>query len=235
MYDILVNLTTLLLLAFIVGMINPKFIMRWAPEDKRNRKWVLIVTFICLFIFGSLGNIVKPNKEKVAQQAKQEQQLQENEVKENTEEKKEIDKEQAKGDVNRNVSAVISIDWDRAIADTKNDIIQQETLVKDVYINVDQSKKSIEIALACNNAIKQEAAAEAADTAVRRLSANAQMQDSTIKSGGKDYWGGIWDVYELRIAVARTMDIEKRSKWLIDDVVQPKVQGYHKFKGLKRM
>lgn len=132
-------------------------------------------------------------------------------------------------------ATTINIDWDKAIATTKNDVLQQEKMVQDIDINVDQSSKSIKISLACNNAINQEAAAEAADTVVRRLNSNAQMQDSSIKGGSKDYWGGIWDTYELKIGVAKTIDAEKRNNWLIDDVVQPGVQGKHKFKGLNRM
>lgn len=127
-----------------------------------------------------------------------------------------------------------NIDWSKAIEATKKDIMQQEKLVSDVFIEVNQEKKSIDICLACNNAINQAAAAEAADTAVRRLSANAQMQDSSIKSGGKDYWGGIWDTYTLSISVAKNIDAEKRSNWLIDDIVQPGIQGKHVFKGLNR-
>ena len=132
-------------------------------------------------------------------------------------------------------ATAINIDWDKAIAATKNDVLQQEKMVQDIYINVDQSSKSIKISLACNNAINQEAAAEAADTVVRRLNSNAQMQDSSIKGPSKDYWGGIWDTYELKIGVAKVMDAENRGNWLIDDVVQPGVQGKHKFKGLKRI
>ena len=132
-------------------------------------------------------------------------------------------------------ATAINIDWDKAIAATKNDVLQQEKMVQDIYINVDQSSKSIKISLACNNAINQEEAAEAADTVVRRLNSNAQMQDSSIKGPSQDYWGGIWDTYELKIGVAKVMDAENRGNWLIDDVVQPGVQGKHKFKGLKRM
>lgn len=82
----------------------------------------------------------------------------------------------------------------------------------------------------CNNAIKGDAAVEAADTAIRRLSANAQMKVSGIKSGGKDYWGGVWDVYTLDMRVARQKDTENQDKWMIYDIVQPGVQGNHKFK-----
>lgn len=237
-------LLTVSLIAFVVGMVKPKLIMRWAPEEKQNRKWVALVTIACMVVFSFLAAHTMTPEEKAAQQAKQEQQLQEKEAKKQAEaekkaaeEKAKAEKEaaekQAKEEKDKKASATINIDWDKAIAATKNDILQQEKMVKDVYIKVDG--KSIEIYLECNNAINQEAAAEAADTAVRRLSGNAQMQDSSIKSGSKDYWGGIWDVYELKIGVAKSIDVEKRGNWLIDDVVQPGVQGKHKFKGLKRM
>ena len=127
----------------------------------------------------------------------------------------------------------INIDWDKAIVSTKEDILKQEKMIQDVFISVNQDEKTIVITLACNNAINQNAAAEAADTAVRRLNANAQMQDSSIKSGSKDYWGGIWDTYKLQIGVARKTDVENSDKWLINDLVQPGVQGNHKFNGSK--
>lgn len=234
------TLATISLIAFVVGLFKPSLIMRWAPEGKRNRMWMSIVTLACVVAFTGLAANTMTPEEKAAQQAKQEQKLQEKQAKEQAEadkkaaEKKEAEQKEAEKKAASSAPAGINIDWDKAIADTKNDILQQEKMVKDVYIAIDKDKKSIEIDLACNNAINQEAAAEAADTAVRRLSGNAQMQDSSIKGGGKDYWGGIWDTYELKIGVAKVMDTEKRDKWLIDDVVQPGVQGKHKFKGLKR-
>lgn len=133
-----------------------------------------------------------------------------------------------------NSLALEKVDWEKIINQTKSDILSQEKMVQDVSIKVDQSKKSIIISLACNNAINQSTAAEAADTAVRRLSSNAQMQNKDIVGPSKDNWGGVWDVYTLDMRVAKIMDAEKPSKWLIYDVVDPGVQGKHKFKGLNR-
>lgn len=126
--------------------------------------------------------------------------------------------------------AISNVDWSKAITQTKSDILAQEKLVADVDIQVDNSNKTIIISLVCNNAINQNAMVEAVDTAVRRLSANAQMQNSSIQSGGKDYWGGIWDVYTLDMRVSKNMYVDDPSKWSIRDVVQPGVQGNHKFK-----
>ena len=134
-----------------------------------------------------------------------------------------------------NDSKTANIDWDKAIATTKDEILKQETLVKDVTIDVKQDDKRIEIYLACNNAINQSAAAEAADTAVRRLSANVALQDNSIAPASKDYWGGLWDIYALQIGVARTMDVKNNDKWLINDYVKKGTHAKHKFKGLNRM
>lgn len=89
------GLATISLIAFFVGMFKPSLIMRWAPEEKRNRKWVAIVTFAGMVVFSGLAANTMTPEEKAAQQAKQEQQLQEKAAKEQAKADKKAAEEKA--------------------------------------------------------------------------------------------------------------------------------------------
>lgn len=91
-------LTTLCLIAFIVGMVKPKFIMRWASESKQNRKWVAIITIVGMVVFSGLAANTMTPEEKAAQQARQEQQKKDLEAKKQAEADKKAAEEQAKAE-----------------------------------------------------------------------------------------------------------------------------------------
>lgn len=82
MSDFFGALATISLIAFIVGMFKPSLVMRWAPEEKRNKKWAAIVTLACMFVFSGLAANTMTPEEKAAQQTKKEQQIQEKQAKE---------------------------------------------------------------------------------------------------------------------------------------------------------
>ena len=88
-------LATLSTLAFLVAMVKPKLIMRWGPEEKRNRKWAALVTIAGMVLFTFLASATMTPEEKAAQQAKQEQQLQAQKEKEQAEADKKAAEEQA--------------------------------------------------------------------------------------------------------------------------------------------
>lgn len=81
MSTIFTLLFILSLIAFVVGMIKPGLVMRLAPEEKRNRKWVAIVTLVGAIVFFFLAGITVTPEEKAAHQAKIEQQQQEKALK----------------------------------------------------------------------------------------------------------------------------------------------------------
>lgn len=91
-------LLILSLIAFVVGMIKPKLVMRWAPEEKQKRKWVAIVSVVCIVLFSYLASATMTPEEKAAQQAKQEQQLKEKEAKKQAEAEKKAAEEKAKAE-----------------------------------------------------------------------------------------------------------------------------------------
>lgn len=88
-------LTTLCLIAFVVGMVKPKFIMQWASESKQNRKWVAIITIVGMVVFSGLANYTMTPEEKVAQQVRQEQQKKDLEAEKQAEADKKVAEEQA--------------------------------------------------------------------------------------------------------------------------------------------
>lgn len=91
-------LVFLCIVAFVVGMIKPSLIMRWAPEGKRNRKWVAVITIAGMIIFTFLAALNQTPEEKAAYQAKQEQKLQEKQKKEQAEAEEKQKKEQAEAE-----------------------------------------------------------------------------------------------------------------------------------------
>ena len=95
MSDFFGGLATISLIAFVVGMFKPSLIMRWAPEEKRNRKWVAIITFAGMILFSGLAANTMTPEQKAAQQAKQEQQQKEQEAKKQAESEKKAAEEKA--------------------------------------------------------------------------------------------------------------------------------------------
>ena len=89
------TLTILCLIAFVVGMVKPKFIMRWASEAKQNRKWVAIITIVGMVVFSGLAANTMTPEENVAQQARQEQQKKDLEAKKQAEADKKAAEEKA--------------------------------------------------------------------------------------------------------------------------------------------
>ena len=122
-------LTTLCLIAFVVGMVKPKFIMRWAPEAKQNRKWVAIITIVGMVVFSGLAANTMTPEEKAAQQARQEQQKKDLEAKKQAEADKKAAEEQAaaeKKDAEEKAAA------EKAAAETKQKAADYNTLYNQV-------------------------------------------------------------------------------------------------------
>ena len=121
---------------------------------------------------------------------------------------------------------LFDVDWDKCIEETKEDIMSQESLdfVDDLFIKVDNDEMKIIITSTVGDSTNGQTALDYADTVVREFNLFANMQDNSIKLGGKDYYGGIYDKYTLMIGISRLSDTDDSDKWLIQDAI---VAGAH--------
>lgn len=113
------------------------------------------------------------------------------------------------------------IDWDECISQTKEEITDPQffSYVKDVEIIVDSDEKQITLSAVVSDATDPTVALDYADTMVRRLNAWAQMQDGSIKSSSKNYYGGIYDEYSAMVGVAPLSKVKDTDKWFVYDVI----------------
>ena len=122
----------------------------------------------------------------------------------------------------------LSVDWDKCFAELKPHVMGGDyDYVRDVYIKVDDSKKLITLTAVFGDATKPELAPKYADMVMRQFNTMAQMQDSSIKGGSKDYRGGIYDEYQTQIGIAPVSKQEDTSKWYVFDTV-PALAQTHK-------
>lgn len=118
----------------------------------------------------------------------------------------------------------LNIDWDECISETKKSITNIEfyPFVKDVLIQVNEEEKRITISVVVGDATKPSVALEYADTVIRQLNLFANMQDSSIQLGSKDYYGGIYDQYSLLIGITPFSKVDNHEEWFIFDAVAKK-------------
>lgn len=118
-----------------------------------------------------------------------------------------------------------NVDWEKCINDTKAEFINSDyyTYVKDVYIEV--SNDEITFTAVVSDSTDSEVVLDFADSIIRRFNSNAQLQNSSIKSSGKDYLGGLYDTYKISIGISALSTINNSNEWYICDVIG---KGVHK-------
>ncbi|MDU1313941.1 MAG: hypothetical protein E6940_07740 [Clostridium septicum] len=116
-----------------------------------------------------------------------------------------------------------NVDWEKCIHDTKAEFTNSEqySYLKDIYIEVSGDKITFTAVLA--DSTDGKLALDLADSIIRRFNANAQLQDSSVKSSGKDYLGGLYDNYTISIGIAPLSEVKNQSKWYIYDAIEKKV------------
>lgn len=126
-------------------------------------------------------------------------------------------------EINSTQDIAYNVDWEKCINDTKAEFINsdQYSYLKDIYIEISDDKIIFTAAVA--DSTDKEVTLKFADSLIRRFNANAQLQDSSIKSSGKDYLGGLYDLYSISIGVAPLSKINNSNEWYIHDVIGEKV------------
>lgn len=118
-----------------------------------------------------------------------------------------------------------NVDWEKCISDTKSEFINSDyyNYVKDVCIEV--SNDEITFTAVVSDSTDSEVVLDFADSIIRRFNSNAQLQNSSIKSSGKDYLGGLYDTYKISIGISALSTINNSNEWYICDVIG---KGVHK-------
>jgi len=117
--------------------------------------------------------------------------------------------------------AVFNVNWETCIAETKEELTDTEffSYVKEIGIFINEEEKEITFSASLDDATDPAVALDFADTLIRRFNLSARAQDSTIKSGEKDYYGGIYDTYSIIIGIAPYSKTDDYKEWFIYDAV----------------
>ena len=117
-----------------------------------------------------------------------------------------------------------SIDWDKAIDETKEELLDPEwfSYVKDIHIGVDNEKNNITLTAVISDATNEDTAVDFADTIIRRFSSNVAMQSSNIKAPGHEYLGTIFDYYDIAVGVAPSSKTDNQKEWYVSDYIGKK-------------
>lgn len=114
------------------------------------------------------------------------------------------------------------LDWEKCIHETKEELLNPEFFgyVKDLYIEVNQNEKKITFTAELNDSTNLETAKEYADTLIRRFNLSAVSQNNEIKSASKEYYGGIYDYYDINIGIAPSSKIDNMSDWYVNERIK---------------
>lgn len=113
----------------------------------------------------------------------------------------------------------INIDIDKCISDLKENLPLEPdyTFVNDYYIKADGTDLTISIVV--DDAADPARALDFADTVVRQLNLYANMQDSNIALGNKDFYGGLYEKYSALVGVAQASKVNSQDEWLVFDAI----------------
>lgn len=128
-------------------------------------------------------------------------------------------------------SSLFTVDWERCISDTKDSITGDSfNYVKDVSIEVKEDKKQIVFSAVLDDATDPQLALDYADTMIRQFNLFASTQDDSISLGNKDFYGGLYNEYQIMLGIAPLSKIENQSEWFVFDVIGAKAHTSHEIK-----
>lgn len=124
-----------------------------------------------------------------------------------------------------------NVDWGKCSQQTKSEFVgnQYYEYVKDLQVS--EKDGMLIFSIVVDDATKPSLAPKLAETVLRRYNSNAQMQDSSIASGSKTSRGGLYDTYQVNIAVAPNSKVDgDKSEWFVNDTIGSGVQMQHEVK-----
>lgn len=122
--------------------------------------------------------------------------------------------------------AFTKVDWDTCIQTTKDQFLNNEfyQFVQSIDIEVNNDTKVITFNSVVDDGTEPDVAYELADSIVRYFNLAAQFQDGSVKGSSKDYYGGLYDIYNASVEVMAESDIDDSKKWFVKHVVG---RGWH--------
>ncbi|WNV59428.1 hypothetical protein RJD28_08185 [Oscillospiraceae bacterium NTUH-002-81] len=113
----------------------------------------------------------------------------------------------------------INVDMDKCIEDLKEGLPLEPdySFVRDYYIDVKDD--TITITAVVDDATDPEKALDFADTLVRQLNLYANMQDSSIALGNKDFYGGLYEHYNALVGIAPASKTQDSKEWFVYDAI----------------
>lgn len=96
--------------------------------------------------------------------------------------------------------------------------------VRDILITVDDEKKEIAFTVAVDSSTDSTVVLEFADTIVRRFGAITQIYNSSYKGPGLDYYGEVFDEYDIYVGISSIENLKNMDNWFISDYV---MKGNH--------
>ena len=130
----------------------------------------------------------------------------------------------AEEDNSKDSAEAVTLDMDKCISDLKENLPLDPdyTFVQDYSISMKDDQ--ITITAVVDDSTDPTVALDFADTLVRQLNLYAQMQDSSIESASKDFYGGLYERYDALVGVAPASQTDNPDKWFVyDGIVGGKV------------
>lgn len=120
---------------------------------------------------------------------------------------------------NAEQSEIFDIDINKCIDDLKAGLPLEPdyTFVKDYAILADG--KNLTISIVVDDSTDPEKALDFADTVVRQLNLYANMQDSNVELGNKDFYGGLYTEYTALVGVAPYSKMNNTDEWFVYDAI----------------
>lgn len=122
-------------------------------------------------------------------------------------------------DENTDQNKSFDIDINKCIDDLKTGLPLEPdyTFVKDYAILADG--KDLTISIVVDDSTDPEKALDFADTVVRQLNLYANIQDSNIELGNKDFYGGLYTEYTALVGVAPYSQMNNTDEWFVYDAI----------------
>lgn len=118
-----------------------------------------------------------------------------------------------------NEDEAFDIDINKCIDDLKDNLPLEPdyTFVNDYVILADG--KDLTISIVVDDDTDPEKALDFADTVVRQLNLYANMQDSNVELGNKDFYGGLYTEYSALVGVAPYSKMNNTDEWFVYDAI----------------
>lgn len=122
--------------------------------------------------------------------------------------------------------AFTKVDWDTCIQTTKDQFLNNEfyQFVQSIDIEVNNDTKVITFNSVVDDGTEPDVAYELADSIVRYFNLAAQFQDGSVKGSSKDYYGGLYNIYNASVEVMAESDIDDSKKWFVKHIIG---RGWH--------